>query len=350
MKITIAAKKASYLFLAIFLVFSSLTTTTFAESSLQSQTRDSIQLEYLDRGLVVVPAEEGIFLSWRLLATEVTGYSGKGLTGMDFNVYRDGEKIATVTESTNYLDRSGAKGAKYQVRAVKNGQEVEQSASVGSWDYSFLDLPLQKPKDGVTPAGEAYSYTANDMSVGDVDGDGQYEYIVQWEPTNSKDVSQVGYTGNTYIDTYKLDGTLLYRIDLGINIRAGAHYTQFQVYDFDGNGKAELMFKTAPGTKVIKYDEAGNMVSEEYITLPQEDIEAGYSNQDDYRMSSEDYYNHLVEMFMGWHQHEEVVNGDWPSTLEECFDIDPQFDYPLAREDAESLVDYSPLAEALVIN
>jgi len=92
----------------------------------------------------------------------------------------------------------------------------------------------------VTPAGEAYTYSANDMSVGDVDGDGQYEYVVKWDPSNSKDVSQIGYTGNVYIDTYRFDGTLLHRIDLGVNVRAGAHYTQFLVYDFDGDGRSEM--------------------------------------------------------------------------------------------------------------
>src|SRR5699024_1217133 len=181
--------------------------------------------------------------------------------------------------------------------------------SVTPWSESYYDLPLQKPEDGVTPTGEKYTYSANDMSVGDVNGDGQYEFIVKWDPSNAKDVSQVGYTGNVYIDTYTFEGELLYRIDLGPNIRAGAHYTQFLVYDFDGDGKAELMFKTAPGTKIMTFDENGNLDSEEYITMPQQDIDDGYSNEDDYRMSSEDYYEHVVEMFMNWHEHGEVVNG-----------------------------------------
>ncbi|GAA3154936.1 hypothetical protein [Nonomuraea salmonea] len=98
----------------------------------------------------------------------------------------------------------------------------------------------------MTPAGEAYTYAANDLSVGDVDGDGQYEYVVKWDPSNSKDVSQRGYTGNSYVDTYELDGTLRWRLDLGVNIRSGAHYTQFLVYDFDGDGRSEMMLKTAP--------------------------------------------------------------------------------------------------------
>jgi rhamnogalacturonan endolyase len=299
-----------------------------------------IQLEYLDRGLVAAPTSQGVFLSWRLLANEVSGYSETGLTGVNFNVYRDGKLIRSVEDSTNFVDLDGKSDSRYYVRSVLNGKELDQSASTSPWKQSYVDLQLQKPADGVTPAGESYTYSANDMSVGDVDGDGQFEYFVKWDPSNSKDVSQKGYTGNTYIDSYKFDGTLLYRIDLGVNIRSGAHYTQFLVYDFDGNGKSEIMFKTAPGTKVIKFDKAGNITSEKFITMPQKDIDAGYRNEDDYRMSREDYYNHVVEMFMGWDKHEEVVKGNWPSTLEEAFGIDKQYSYPLSKEDAVSLTNY----------
>ena len=85
--------------------------------------------------------------------------------------------------------------------------------------------------------------------MGDFDGDSEYEIIVKWDPSNTRDNYHRGYTGNVYLDAYKLDGTRLWRIDLGQNIRAGAHYTQFMVYDFDGDGKAEVACKTAPGTK-----------------------------------------------------------------------------------------------------
>ncbi|GAE35959.1 rhamnogalacturonan lyase [Halalkalibacter akibai] len=314
--------------------------TTFSATAATIQEEKVIQLEYLDRGLVAASTSEGVFLSWRLLANEATGYSEKGLTGTDFHVYRDGKKIAVVDDSTNFLDRDGSKSSSYYVSAVVDGKEVDQSDDVSPWANSYYDLPLQKPADGVTPVGETYTYSANDMSVGDVNGDGQYEFFVKWDPSNSKDVSQKGYTGNVYIDAYKFDGTLLYRIDLGNNIRAGAHYTQFLVYDFDGNGKAEMMFKTAPGTKIIKYDESGNVESEEYITMPQEDLDAGYSHSDDYRMSSDDYYDYVVNMFMNWHEHEEVVNGNWPETIEEALGTTPKYQYPLSVEDAESLVDY----------
>lgn len=113
---------------------------------------------------------------------------------------------------------------------------------------NYLDVPIQIPAGGTTPDGVSYTYSANDASVGDLDGDGEYEIVLKWDPSNSKDNSQSGYTGNVYLDAYKLNGTRLWRIDLGKNIRAGAHYTQFLVYDFNGDGKAEVVCKTADGT------------------------------------------------------------------------------------------------------
>ncbi|NKF31662.1 rhamnogalacturonan lyase, partial [Pseudomonas sp. BGM005] len=135
--------------------------------------------------------------SWRLLTTEATGATATGLAGPDFAVYRDGARVATVTDSTNYADADGSATSEYSVVPIVNGVELtaSASASVTAWAEGHHDLPLQKPADGVTPKGEAYTYSANDVSVGDVDGDGQYEYVVKWDPWNSKDVSQRGYTG-----------------------------------------------------------------------------------------------------------------------------------------------------------
>ncbi|AVT35897.1 rhamnogalacturonan lyase [Plantactinospora sp. BB1] len=297
-------------------------------------------LERLDRGLVAVATPDGVFLSWRLLGAEATGRGRTGLTGADFAVYRDGRRIGTVTDSTNYLDRAGTGTASYQVAAVVRGRTGARSAAVTPWAEGHRDLPLRKPADGVTPTGEAYTYSASDLSVGDVDGDGQYEYVVKWDPSNSKDVSQVGYTGEVYLDTYELDGTLLHRVSLGVNIRAGAHYTQFLVYDFDGDNRAEMMLKTAPGTKVTRYDKRGRVLSERYVTMPREDVRAGYAHTDDYRLTPEKYRQKLVDLFLGWHRHPEVVAGRWPATLEQAFGLAPSYTYPLSRPDAEALVDH----------
>jgi rhamnogalacturonan endolyase len=292
---------------------------------------DGVRLEHLDRGLVAATTGDGVFLSWRLLGDEVTGHSDAGLVGTDFHVYRNEKRIATVTDSTNYLDRTGSPSARYRVAPTGGGR----GTAVTPWTGAYHTLPLRKPADGVTPAGEVYTYRANDMSVGDVDGDGSYEYFVKWDPSNQKDVSQIGYTGPVYLDAYKSDGRLLYRVDLGVNIRAGAHYTQFLVYDFDGDGRAEVMFKTAPGTKVV----AANG-RERYITMPKEDLRAGYAHTDDYRLSAAGYYEHVVAMFQGWHRHPEVLAGRWPATLEQAFGIPPRYQYPLSRTDAAALADH----------
>ncbi len=327
------------------LTLSGLSVPAMAQGTANAAPIGGVQLEYLDRGVVAAATPEGVFLSWRFLATDATGATAAGLTGADFTVYRDGEPIATVTDSTNYLDTSaaggtGAPAAGYSIGTVVDGVEVERSAETSPWAQASIDLPLVKPADGVTPAGEPYTYAANDMSVGDVTGDGSYEFVVKWDPSNSKDVSQVGYTGNTFIDTYTLDGRLLNRVDLGVNIRSGAHYTQFMVSDFDGDGRSEMMMKTAPGTKTTTYGPGGEVVAEEYVTLPESDVAAGVQHSDDYRLSADDYFEHVVDMFQGWQDHPEVVAGNWPTTLEEAFGIERRYEYPLTEADARAMADY----------
>ncbi|MFZ0268269.1 rhamnogalacturonan lyase [Caulobacter sp.] len=201
------------------------------------------QMEALDRGLVAVPAiDGGVLVSWRLLGDDPAKTA--------FNLYRDGTRLnaAPLTGPTDFVDKTGALTATYAVRAVVGGKETSAGKPAKVWADGYLSLPIQPPADGVTPAGEAYSYTANDASVGDLDGDGRYEIVLKWDPTNSKDNAFGGYTGPVYIDAYTLDGQRLWRIDLGRNIRAGAHYTQFQVYDLDGDGKAEVAMRTSDGT------------------------------------------------------------------------------------------------------
>jgi len=201
------------------------------------------QMEDLDRGLISVRSGNGNLVSWRLLGTETSGVA--------FNLYRGTTRVnaTPITGATNYLDVGAPAGASYTVRAVVNGTEQPASAPALQFGAGYLDVPLQVPPGGTTPSGESYTYSANDASVGDLDGDGRYEIVLKWEPSNAKDNSQSGYTGNVYIDAYTLNGTRLWRIDLGRNIRAGAHYTQFQVYDYDGDGDAEVAMKTADGTR-----------------------------------------------------------------------------------------------------
>lgn len=300
------------------------------------------QLEKLNRGLVAVETENGVFLAWRMFRDEAKGAQKERLTGTDYIVYRNGEIIATVADSTNYLDADGKYQDEYRIAPISAGMTGEQSekAAWAKKNENYLEIPMQIPRGGVTPAGQEYTYSVNDMSVGDVDGDGELEYFVKWDPSNSHDVSHKGYTGNCIIDCYKLSGRLLWRLDMGVNIRAGAHYTQFMVYDFDGDGRAEMSVKTAPGTKMTKYAEDGSVISEKYITIPDRDIEKGVTHAANYVCSKEDYYEHIVQMFMNWREHSEVINGSWPDTLEECFGVEKTYKYPLSREDAVDLADY----------
>lgn len=219
-------------------------------------------MEDLNRGLVSVRSGSANLVSWRLLGTE--SYS----TG--FNVYRGGTKVnsSPITNSTNYLDSGAAADASYTVRAVVNG--VEQAASPASLRFTggnYLDVPISAPASG---------YSANDASVGDLDGDGQYEIVLKWDPDNAKDNSQAGVTGNVYVDAYRLNGTRMWRIDLGRNIRAGAHYTQFQVYDYDGDGRAEVAMKTADATR----DGVGTVIG---------NAGADHRNGDGYVLSGPEY-------------------------------------------------------------
>ncbi len=240
------------------------------------------QVENLDRGIVAIRrSTTQAYVSWRLLASDPQNVS--------FNVYRSANGAAAVklntspiTTTTDYTDSTAnfAVSNTYHVRAVING--VEQAASpvftiLPNAPVSlFLNVPLQIPAGGTTPSGETYTYEANDASVGDVDGDGQYEIILKWQPTNAKDNSQSGYTGNTYVDAYKLNGTRLWRIDLGVNIRAGAHYTQMIVYDLDGDNKAEVVLKTAEGT----VDGVGTVIG---------NAAADYRNTSGYILSGPEY-------------------------------------------------------------
>ena len=200
------------------------------------------QAEYLDRAPVAVAHDGGVYLGWRMLGLDDDGVA--------FNVYRDGSLITKtpITDSTNYVDTVGTVDSRYLVTAIVDGTETTVTEEFTVWDDQSLDIGLQKPAGGVTPSGEAYGYEPNDASIGDLNGDGQYEIILKWNPTNAKDNSRSGYTGNVYLDAYELDGTQLWRIDLGRNIRAGAHYTQFQVFDYDSDGKAEVAVKTADAT------------------------------------------------------------------------------------------------------
>ncbi|MFB6319716.1 autotransporter-associated beta strand repeat-containing protein [Saccharicrinis sp. FJH54] len=188
------------------------------------------KMEALDRGVVAVKKGNGVYLSWRIAANE--------LRNVGFNIYKDGVKVTDepIYESSNYTDVNGTSDTHYAVAAVVDQTEQEKSDEVSVWGGQYLEIPV------VAINGRWDTYTINDASVGDLDGDGQYEVVVKRLPVNT-DPSATDYN---LLEAYKLDGTLLWRINLGPNI-ANAVETNFLVYDFDGDGKAEIATRTSDG-------------------------------------------------------------------------------------------------------
>ncbi len=206
-------------------------------------------MEKLDRGVVATKIDSGVLVSWRRLATEPADTS--------FTLYRNKEKI-NEGAVTNFVDAQGTVNDKYTV--VANG---EMSAPASVWEKGYLDIPLhdtpesdvvQMDRNGVYIG----AYAPGDSSYGDLDGDGQYEIVMLWNPSDAKDAATTGRTGNVYMDAYKLDGTFMWRVDMGFNIRAGQHDTMLNIADFDGDGAAEVMVRTADGT----IDGTGKMIGD----------------------------------------------------------------------------------------
>ena len=201
-----------------------------------------LKREHLGRGVIAIRENPStVAVSWRYLSSDPMDES--------FDVYRNGEKVNKypIRNATFFQDiYKGTESVLYTVKAIQSKTEscyqLPSDAPAG-----YLNIPLNRPENGTTPAGQSYFYAPNDASIGDVDGDGEYEIILKWDPSNAHDNSHDGYTGEVYFDCYKLNGQHLWRINLGRNIRAGAHYTQFMVFDLDGDGKAEVVMKTADG-------------------------------------------------------------------------------------------------------
>ena len=203
--------------------------------------------EKLSRGLIGIPTEEGMYFSWRMTLEDAAG--------LQFDLYRSSGGGAEVKLNKEPIDRTSDFLDRTVDYTVDNRWTLKATTGeVATWTRlkgekrnPYLSIPVCKPEDGEI-AGESFTYTANDCSVGDLDGDGEYEIILKWSPSNSKRPPQRGFTGNTYLDAYKMDGTRLWRIDLGPNVRSGAATTNFLVFDFDGDGCAEICCKTGDGT------------------------------------------------------------------------------------------------------
>jgi len=201
------------------------------------------QMEFLERGIVAVRMNmDSVFVSWRMLGNEPDEIS--------FNIYRriDSGKLVKLNrkplwESTCFIDAGADPGKdnSYFVEPVMKGIKRDPGKSftlkAGSPVHQYINIPLRTPE----------GYTPNDISPGDLDGDGEYELVLH-QTGRSIDTPSPGISGIPLFQAYKLDGTLLWQISLGRNIREGAHYTQFLVADLDGDGSSEFVCKTADGT------------------------------------------------------------------------------------------------------
>lgn len=264
-------KKLSFLALLM-----GMTMSTAAQSKYDVK---NMQREELDRGVVAVrTSDKEVLISWRYLETDAED--------VEFDILCNGKKIGhtTAKEPTTFTTTATPKKkATYTVvpsnttttTTTKKVAEAKDSFTLpADAPVGYLNIPIERPADEVDILGDKVTYSANDASMADVDGDGKMEIILKWDPSNSKDNSQSGVTNNTYIDCYRLSPSAtgrLWRINMGRNIRSGAHYTQMMVYDLDGDGKAEIVMKTADGT----IDGVGNIIGD-----PEADHREGMQERD----------------------------------------------------------------------
>lgn len=205
----------------------------------------------LNRGLMAVNLQSsgrsGNLVSWRIRENDPEGYSYKLYRGTSAKTQRstvNGGKA--IKGKSNFFDTSGTASYFYRLEVLdEEGNVVDSMVSAKTWANQTMTIPTRTPID---TRGLNATYTPNDASYCDMDGDGEYEIILKWDPSNSKDAASDGTTSDTYFDCYKMDGTMLWRINQGPNIRSGAHTTPFIAWDLNGDGFGEFVIKTAPGT------------------------------------------------------------------------------------------------------
>ncbi len=223
----------------------------------------------LKRGLMALHKSSGNLVSWRARKTD-----DRNLRFMLYRITSTGTETTLnsgnfIAGKTNFYDSGGSTTHTYRLEVLDaDGNVIETDESGETWSDQTLYIPLTagSPTD---PSGLGATYTPNDAAICDMDGDGQYEIILKWSPSNEKDAASSGSTSNVFFDCYKMDGTQLWRIDMGQNFFASAHTMQFIAWDFDGDGYGEFMVKTAPGT----IDGLGN-----YVIMGDDDPTANWKN------------------------------------------------------------------------
>ena len=201
-------------------------------------------MDKLDRGLVAVNVQSGVFCSWRIWGEEY--YDVK------YNLYRDGTKIAENLDVSNYNDAAGSTTSKYTVAAVVRGKEQSQSRAVSVLNNSYLEI-IPKHDQSITS-----TLVPNDACCADVDGDGEVEILLKYDNQSEINASfpREGYNGEYSIfECLKLDGTVLWWVNCGPNMGDFQNNEQNIVgYDWDLDGKAEALFRAADGTTIHAAD------------------------------------------------------------------------------------------------
>lgn len=205
-----------------------------------------------NRGLFAFVNGTSVQVSWRMRASDDPYFT-------KYELYANGKLVGTYTSNTTArLDANTYKNSVFSL-VVKDlmGNVIDEQNGVKAHGNEVLDIPLHAPQIR-NPKTDAVviTYTPGDCSAYDMDGDGEQEIILKWMPSVLYD-SATGIAGNEFFDCYKLDGTCLWRIDMGQNSVAGNNMP-FMCWDFDGDGKGEMIVKSAPGTK----DASGAYVGE----------------------------------------------------------------------------------------
>ena len=184
-------------------------------------------------------------ISWRLLKTDPSNVA--------FDIYKsvDGETEVKLNEkpisnTTSWVDADidVSKTNVYRVTLANQAEtlcDYTFTSEMAEKFYHEIRLNMNVPDASIT-------YSPDDIQLGDLDGDGELEIVVKREPYDGANMG-VWFNGTTLLEAYKMDGTFLWRIDLGINIRSGSHYTSYVLYDFDGDGLCEIAFRSSEGTK-----------------------------------------------------------------------------------------------------
>lgn len=200
------------------------------------------RMDNLDRGLVAQKTSDGVFCTWRINADE---WDNNTL----YNIYRGDTKLNdTPLKASNFTDPAGTLDASYTVRPVINGVEAEACAPIKPWEKNYTIITPQHAPE-ITAA-----LTPNDATAADVDGDGQLEIIMKYD-NGSPDFHNGDNGIFTVVECLKMDGTVLWWINFGPNMGDFQNNEiNIAAYDWDGDGKAEVVFRAADGTTIHQAD------------------------------------------------------------------------------------------------